>query len=33
MDEKMLRKCLDVLVKKGKAQVFSVGDEGGVKFY
>ncbi|KAF3939508.1 hypothetical protein ABW19_dt0207786 [Dactylella cylindrospora] len=33
MDQVMFKKCLDVLVKKGTAQVFSVGEEKGVKFW
>ncbi|KAI5203685.1 ESCRT-II complex component [Aureobasidium subglaciale] len=33
MDEDMLRKCLDVLVKKGRAQVFGQADGAGVKFF
>jgi ESCRT-II complex subunit VPS25 len=33
MDEDQLRTCLDVLVKKGKAQVFGQHDGAGVKFF
>ncbi|KAH0287942.1 hypothetical protein KCU62_g5598, partial [Aureobasidium sp. EXF-3399] len=33
MDEDMLRRCLDVLVKKGRAQVFGQADGSGVKFF
>ncbi|KAI4717508.1 ESCRT-II complex component [Aureobasidium sp. EXF-10727] len=33
MDEEMLRRCLDVLVKKGRAQVFGQADGSGVKFF
>ena len=33
MDEDMLRKCLDVLVKKGRCQVFGQVDGSGVKFF
>ncbi|KAI4849025.1 hypothetical protein E4T44_03594 [Aureobasidium sp. EXF-8845] len=33
MDEDMLRRCLDVLVKKGRAQVFGQSDGSGVKFF
>jgi ESCRT-II complex subunit VPS25 len=29
----MLRRCLDVLVKKGRAQVFGQSDGSGVKFF
>ncbi|GAB7338998.1 hypothetical protein MBLNU457_5666t1 [Dothideomycetes sp. NU457] len=33
MDEDMFRRCLDVLVKRGKAQVFGTDEEAGVKFF
>jgi ESCRT-II complex subunit VPS25 len=33
MEEEMLRKVLGVLVKKGRAQVFGVEEEAGVKFF
>lgn len=33
MDEELVRKCLDVLVKKGKAQVFGAEEGAGVKFF
>ncbi|KAF3905421.1 hypothetical protein ABW20_dc0100799 [Dactylellina cionopaga] len=33
MDQAMLNKCLNVLVKKGQGQVFSVGDDKGVKVW
>ena len=33
MEEAMLKRCLDVLVKQGKAAVFMVREEGGVKFF
>ncbi|KAK6531330.1 hypothetical protein TWF281_008141 [Arthrobotrys megalospora] len=33
MDQAMLVKCLNVLVKRGQAQVFSVGDDKGVKVW
>ncbi|CAD0113329.1 unnamed protein product [Aureobasidium uvarum] len=33
MDEDMLRRCLEVLVKKGRAQVFGQQDGSGVKFF
>jgi len=33
MDEEMLRRCLDVLVKRGKAQVFGADESAGVKFF
>jgi len=33
MEEDMLRRCLDVLVKRGKAQVFGADEGAGVKFF
>jgi len=33
MDEDMFRRCLEVLVKRGKAQVFGTDEEAGVKFF
>ncbi|GAM83574.1 hypothetical protein ANO11243_015620 [Dothideomycetidae sp. 11243] len=33
MDEDMFRRCLDVLIKRGKAQVFGAEDGAGVKFF
>lgn len=33
MDEELLRRCLDVLVKRGKAQVFGADEGAGVKFF
>ena len=33
MDEAMLRKALNILVKRGSAQVFGSGEEMGVKFF
>ncbi|EPS45615.1 hypothetical protein H072_395 [Dactylellina haptotyla CBS 200.50] len=33
MDQAMLNKCLNVLVKRGQAQVFSVGDDKGIKVW
>jgi ESCRT-II complex subunit VPS25 len=33
MEEEMLRKVLGVLVKKGRAQVFGLDEEAGVKFF
>jgi len=33
IDQGMMKRCLDVLVKRGIAGMFSVGDEWGVKFY
>jgi len=33
MDEEMFRKCLDALVRRGKAQVFGTDDGAGVKFF
>ncbi|KAF2156130.1 ESCRT-II complex component [Myriangium duriaei CBS 260.36] len=33
MDEDMFRRCLDVLVKRGKAQIFGAEDGAGVKFF
>ncbi|GAB7348539.1 hypothetical protein MBLNU459_g6933t1 [Dothideomycetes sp. NU459] len=33
MDEDLLRRCLDVLVKRGKAQVFGDAEGAGVKFF
>jgi len=33
MDMEVLRKCLNTLVKKGKAQVFGTDDQQGVKFF
>lgn len=33
MDEDMFRRCLEVLVKRGKAQIFGAEDGAGVKFF
>ena len=33
MEATVLRKALDILVKRGSAQVFGTGDEMGVKFF
>jgi ESCRT-II complex subunit VPS25 len=33
MDAELLHKCLQVLVKRGKAQIFGQDDQLGVKFY
>jgi ESCRT-II complex subunit VPS25 len=33
IDQYILRKALDVLVKRGTAQVFGAGEEMGVKFF
>ena len=33
MDEEMFRKCLDALVRRGKAQVFGADEGAGVKFF
>lgn len=33
MDEDQLRRCLDVLVRRGKAQIFGQADGAGIKFY
>lgn len=33
MDEEMFRRCLNVLVRRGKAQVFGEMEGSGVKFY
>lgn len=33
MDEELFRRCLDALIRKGKAQVFGTDDGAGVKFF